>query len=278
MKKILLLSLLPAAALSFSIGASAASLTQYVGLAQNYLDADLNVDTNVTTDLDLDTDMNADTSAEVSAESDTESNISGVGNGQGSAVSIPAVGAMDLIVTRSQVEAEAEAGAEADSRGIVGIPNTGVEISTPAAASEVSSEIDLKAFVTGMIREDQKLDEMGFTAESVEAKYKERGRLAALIPVSYTVGITVDAEGEVDVDFPWYGFMISGKTTTSSELEELIWNDIDEILTANTTGVFSVREQAEISARVHNILKNKLVTESEASAEFEVQSDTSVVF
>lgn len=47
----------------------------------------------------------------------------------------------------------------------------------------------------------------GESVEKVEASYKQKGHLLALVPVSYTVKVKAHANGQIELDYPWYSFM-----------------------------------------------------------------------
>jgi hypothetical protein len=87
------------------------------------------------------------------------------------------------------------------------ISETGAEHrATVLGPGDVENFGDLRAFAEARISKDDNLDEVNFTRDSVEVRYKQHGRFLALFSVPMKVKVTVNAEGDVKVRYPWYSF------------------------------------------------------------------------
>jgi hypothetical protein len=117
-------------------------------------------------------------------------------------------------------------------------------------AAMVATEEDLRAYARSVLEADVQLESTNLSQEAVTVVYKQPGRLLGIIPVSMTVAATVEQDGSVSLDYPWYGFMVA-KSVASTDLETALENQIQTTLAANnitatTTGKLSARAQAEI--------------------------------
>lgn len=138
-----------------------------------------------------------------------------------------------------------------------GIPLTG------DSAKEVVTEADLEAYASTTIDSDELIEEINFTNDAVEVKYKENGQLLALIPITFTATVVAHADGSVEVKYPWYSVVTVDK---KSKVEAQIKVAVDNAMRAWMVGSvkaegeevnpkFSVSESAEVAAQIQAVLK-----------------------
>ncbi|MDP2641901.1 MAG: hypothetical protein Q8P21_01255 [bacterium] len=157
-------------------------------------------------------------------------------------------------VTRTEVERDVE-----DEAG------GGVSMESQA----VLTNGDLRAYALGAIRSDASVEEMNFTGDSVEVIYKQKGRLLALVPITFNVRAIARADGTVEVRYPWYSFLT---VDNREEIEAQVKVAVDTALRARTVGSvqaegesenpsFTAAEKAAVSSRVHTVLKSTFENE-----------------
>ncbi len=155
-------------------------------------------------------------------------------------------------------ESEVEVNLERDMLG----SDTEGEVMTSSEA--VLTNADLRAYAQTALRGDEGLEAMSFTGETVEVRYKQQGRFLALVPITFNVKAVVDAEGKVDLNYPWYAFLtLDDQEKIKTELKIAV----DNALRARAVGSvraegqaenprFTAAESAEVAAQVHAILRS----------------------
>lgn len=71
--------------------------------------------------------------------------------------------------------------------------------------------------VTEKILEDENIESVEGDEDEVEIEYKTSVRLFGFIPMNNRADVKVRADGTVDFDYPWYGFLSTKPNTTSLE-------------------------------------------------------------
>ena len=146
-----------------------------------------------------------------------------------------------LNIDRSEVEADGEAFANVEPQSV-----------------EVNA--DLRAYAQSAIKSDSGIEEMNFTKDTVEVKYKQRGKLFALIPITFIVTTTAHADGTVEVDYPWYSFLTSDQSNeVEAEIQAMVSNTID----ADVETGFSASNSARVASAIQSVLKTRLESETE---------------
>ena len=135
-------------------------------------------------------------------------------------------------------------------------------------ADEVETGEDLRDYAFGVISDDEGVEEINFTGKRVEMLHKQHGHILAFVPVTFDVRVVVHADGEVEINYPWYSVItIDNKTAVETELKIAI----DTVRSEATVGFvkaegkplepkFSARESAEIVSAIHSVLWTKLGT------------------
>ncbi len=125
------------------------------------------------------------------------------------------------------------------------------------ASNQVNTEEDLEIFAknTSLYKEGvAKLNfESGEEGDSeVKVEYRHKGKLLGLIPVTIksttVVEATTDAEAEVRSKMAWWGFLVSGKNYTKSEIESNIRNNA--VVKAQAEANIGARTKAEVAEAV----------------------------
>jgi hypothetical protein len=98
------------------------------------------------------------------------------------------------------------------------------------AATNVQSNTDLKAFAATSLRNDDNLSSVGFASDRVEVAYREPARFLGLIPSSVNVDVVAHEDGTVDVNYPWYSFLM---TADRSSIDASIKNEVGAFMSQN---------------------------------------------
>ena len=92
---------------------------------------------------------------------------------------------------------------------------------------------DLRAFAKSTIEGDENVDELNFNSKKAEMSYRQEGRFLALLPVPMKVKITVYANGDVVVKYPWYSFLT---VDNQDEIEAKIKVAVDNVMRGRLVG------------------------------------------
>ncbi len=176
-------------------------------------------------------------------------NIGGSASSTSSSSSVETTVGVEVEVARDSMD-DVEGSADTES---------GVAVS----ASGVSTSNDLRAYARTAIRTDERVEGMNFAEDRVEVKYKESGRFLALLPVTFTVSARAHANGEVEVDYPWYSFLtIDNHDKVETEMKVAIDSAmrsrlVGSVQAAGTSAnpTFNASESAMLAAEMHRVLK-----------------------
>ena len=137
-----------------------------------------------------------------------------------------------------------------------------VESGAKVEARSVVTNGDLRAYALSAISADADLEAMNFSEDTVEIKYKEQGKLLALVPITFTARAIAHADGTIELKYPWYSVLTVDNKT---ELETKIQVAVDNALNARMVGsvqaegeeaspAFTAPESAEVAAQIHAVL------------------------
>jgi hypothetical protein len=136
------------------------------------------------------------------------------------------------------------------------------------SAQTVNTSADLNAYAAGAITGDEGVDSMNFSGDAVEVRYKQRGRLLAVIPMTFYVTAVAHSNGEVEVEYPWYSFLTVDNRT---EVETQVDLAVEDALVARANAAakvggagnlsFTPRESAIIASQMHAVLRSSFETE-----------------
>ncbi|MBI4079893.1 hypothetical protein HY414_01515 [Candidatus Kaiserbacteria bacterium] len=156
-------------------------------------------------------------------------------------VSIPA-GAEVIVITRSDVEA-------------------GGTVEASAAPSSVQAESDLSGFVAAQIMADVNVSKVETSRDRISVTYPQKAKLLGFIPVTVQATAMVEADGSVDVQYPWYAFLM---VTNEADLEAEIASRIVAKATLETsaTAELTANAQAELIDEVRAVMQNELAVDA----------------
>ncbi|HVU06693.1 MAG TPA: hypothetical protein VHE10_02825 [Candidatus Paceibacterota bacterium] len=114
------------------------------------------------------------------------------------------------------------------------------------APANVTSQADFETYSKALVMADENVAKISTGDDYVSVWYHEPAKVLGVIPVTATVKATVDAAGDVSVDYPWwYGLFVKDDTAVDFK------NDID-----TTAGVIA---RGEASATLSSSAKARLV-------------------
>lgn len=252
----------------------AASLTE---LSQNYrpsLPANVNAGIDTTVELDTDADVEIeDSDIELNADANANARANGslsdrldisrrdLGDGEGRSVSSELRGTLDSrLNARLPNIPNTGTSSSATSTGMINARENANERAFEVAsersillrAGEVSNESELRAFGLAAMEEDDNLNSISFDNDEVTVNYRAQGRFIGLLPVFLNVDVRVDQEGEVEIDYPWYGFLIA---KDGDVLEEEVRAEIEALVTSRAEGGWTNSDRAELAAAIIQILR-----------------------
>lgn len=165
------------------------------------------------------------------------------------AFALPALALVDVNVNLdtnfgAQVDpGEAEDGAT--SSGEV-ISITRDELDSTGIAEVISAEVesteDLKAYAKSAIQNNESLEALNFSRDTVEVKYIQDGKLLAIVSVKFTVTARAFANGKVEIDYPWYSFLT---VDNSSKVKTDLAIAVETVLNERMVG--KVRAEGEVA-------------------------------
>lgn len=167
-------------------------------------------------------------------------------------------GIVDAILGKggsSDEVAESDTGAAGEANVQLGAPimvtRADVETSAVAATTlspvSVRTEADLTGYAAAQIENDENLERVRVDGSDVTVTYRAPAKFLGFLSSSVRVSATVDAEGEVDVRYPWYAFLFASESEAA--LEAAIAERLDAALSAGGTLTGSVvNAQADAAA------------------------------
>lgn len=220
-----------------------------------------------TVDADAKTQVNANTSNATSSGSSSSAGAAAPASTQrGESVSESSVRAtvidagLNIRVLRSDIKDKDEA-------------PLGASLSAKTAADGNADAViltsDLEAFAQATVASDGNVEEVNFSQDTALLSYKQQGKLLGIFPVTFTVTAIAHADGNVEVQYPWYAFVVAkDEEALEAELEAAVAEVRAEYRADAEARVFSASEQARAMARMHTVLKAHLENEqSEESKE-----------
>lgn len=148
---------------------------------------------------------------------------------------------------------------------------------------EVRSAAGLESYAAASVRADERLDSVAIADSQMRMTYRKEARFLGFVPGSVRTDVSVDADGQVTVDYPWYAFLFA-KGESEDELAARIQADVmafsgasDDAgaMTATTTasastgiqtGSDDVRYWAQVIDSVHAALSAEANVSAQASS------------
>ena len=120
---------------------------------------------------------------------------------------------------------------------------------TGAEASSVSSDTELRAYISGVIHHDTNVSAVSSSKDSVKMTYKQPARFLAVLPTSIDATATVNADGSINVSYPWYAFLfLKNRSTLEGKIHDAVAVDLGNATSADAA--LSPNVQARVIADV----------------------------
>jgi len=85
------------------------------------------------------------------------------------------------------------------------------DIELPESSEDIEDLDDLMKTIGEFTAADEDIDEVAIDDGEVEITYKKPARLLGVIPITLTAQVYVDKNNTVEVDMPWYAFLVTGE-------------------------------------------------------------------
>lgn len=139
-----------------------------------------------------------------------------------------------------------------------------------SSASMVATGADLDAFARGRMESDERIESMQLGSDELSFTYDQRARLLGFYPMTVAATATVDADGSIEISYPWYGFMLS---TNEDELEADLESRVAGALSGGVVvedgeSRMTAQGRARVLTVLHDAMRSSLDAElgGEASA------------
>lgn len=116
------------------------------------------------------------------------------------------------------------------------------------AAESVNTESDLEAYAASTLRASNTIENIDAGSDELRVKFKEPARFLWFIPFEMTSTVTVNADGSVSVNRPWYSFLASVDGDVKSDIESRVRTALE-----NESGL-TARSQARVLAALSTAL------------------------
>lgn len=124
-----------------------------------------------------------------------------------------------------------DAGAGTGSTVNFSIERASMDANTDYAVTDadfVRSAASLESYASATVRADERLESLTVEEGRLDMEYRKAAKFLWIIPASMKVRVTVDADGDVAVKYPWYAFLMQ-TDESRADLEARLTNDIDAV-------------------------------------------------
>lgn len=225
--------------------------------------------------------------AAVGAATSAAVSVTGTGSSGAASSTGASVGVSDGAVTSADasstdgaaMDASAQGGASAGISGTLSLSRSGLSTGPAAggmSAAAVISNDDLDAYARTAMTADANIQAMRATADGVALSYKERAYFLGFIPASLTTTAQADANGDVSVKYPWYGFLFrKSHTDLQTSLKANVQASMNSVMEAGTgtttsgamaMGSLDAGEQAAFLDAMHRAMQSQYTADFGANA------------
>jgi hypothetical protein len=201
-----------------------------------------------------------------------KTNVSGSVNGSTNGSAKTGSNANGNINATGNVSDNIDSNTDENSNGVLNVSRDSEDLSAHTgtmSSTNVASQSDLKAFARAELIIDENLSSMAFASDRVEVMYKEHARFFGIIPTSVNVNVVAHNDGTVDINYPWYSFLM---VTSRGELESSIKSEVNAYMSqhasANTSAAantntnaqsnWNAKANAELATRIEAALRAHL--------------------
>jgi len=117
-------------------------------------------------------------------------------------------------------------------------------------ADSVRTSASLESYAAATVRSDERLKSLEMTENGMEMVYRKAAKFLWIFPASLTARVTVDQQGDVEVRYPWYAFLMStdeSKAALEAEIRDEV-NAIDDSIEAAGDAEVTVTASSGIQA------------------------------
>lgn len=140
----------------------------------------------------------------------------------------------------------------------------GADVPLKIEPRAVETQADLETYAQAALAADESIEEINFTDNSVEVRYKETGQFLALVPIRLSISAAAYADGHVEVKYPWYAIFTLDR---QDEIETQLKIAVNTALAARMVGwvqaegevenpIFTASESAQVADEMHTVLHN----------------------
>lgn len=151
----------------------------------------------------------------------------------------------------------------------------GVDGSARVEAADVGTSSDLRAYAHTTMSEDERVDALQFSPDAIVVHYRQKGRLLALVPVTFTVVARAQADGQVEVRYPWYSFLtVDNEQKIATEMKVAVDSALHERLVGSVRAAgerqsFTASEAAEVATQMNKVLRANFDTQASVDSAVE---------
>ncbi len=166
--------------------------------------------------------------------------------------------------------------------------DAGSVAATSVSSASVSSDSDLRGYIAAQMKQDSNITAVESASDKVSVTYKQEAKFLGFIPTSINAVADVNADGKVDVSYPWYSFLFSipGKADVETDLQAAVNaalgasvssnGSADASASANATAEASARLSAQAQALAIEAIRAAMATEVSANANASANGSASV--
>jgi hypothetical protein len=158
-----------------------------------------------------------------------------------------------ISVTREYLETSIEADATIGSSADASVEWTEMSSQNDTGAS-LNTSTEVRAHARAIAKEDDRVSSIELSSKNVTFSYRERANLFGFIEVNVPVIVSVEADGEVSVTYPWYSFMLStNRAGLAIRAEAAARNTLG--VNASSEETLSAEEQVHLATALHAALR-----------------------
>lgn len=128
--------------------------------------------------------------------------------------------------------------------------NASTTVDTP---EHVTNNGELRSFLNHIIQEDDNIEDVHISSTTIETHYAMPAKFLWVIPLRLTAAVSVNNDGSVTVDYPWYAFLFA----THSDIEAQLTQVSTSTLHAGSVESLSASAQAHLLNSLFSKLKGE---------------------
>jgi hypothetical protein len=147
----------------------------------------------------------------------------------------------------------------------------GEDVDSPEISS-VDTKVELESYARALIKNDENVRMVKMSSTEVSISHKARAKLLGFVPINAYVVSTIDSDGRLKIDYPWYALVaVIDKDQLEAELHVAAAAMVRQEATASTTSSLSLGSQARLLEELRGAMNRQL--EKSLSAEGEVEAE-----